>query len=447
MIRLTLFLTALFISFTGAWSQPGVTSGFFALTGFTNSRLVWVETANPEEYHEICSLCCVPNRLEVYGNYLYVVRSGDFGSGEGAALVRSSLTELAAALAEQRDPQWEVLPFAPGSNPWAFTAWSEDGVEQAAVTLMGVDSVAFLDLEDFSVTGMRATGPGPEGVCRDAQSGRVFVANSGLGGGNTVTIFPDPGAAAETVVVGGNPQEILVNADGSISVLCSGSTWPPDNAGEVVLLDSTGVVSGSFPLGNNSGRFSRGPGSLVVVGDEYSTGAPPVQFYDSGAGGFTLLPQSYTVGGFALAGDENYFYVGSSLQNNVQLINAGLEVELVVELGGEVVDLAPAPTAEAVVRQDSGNGDYAAEIFVRSVVPNPFNPATWVTVQLQRSTSLTLRLYDVLGRTVRRQYLSWQSAGVHRLEVPARGLAAGRYWLSLSTAAGDNVVVPLTCLP
>ena len=46
--------------------------------------------------------------------------------------------------------------------------------------------------------------------------------------------------------------------------------------------------------------------------------------------------------------------------------------------------------------------------------PNPFNPETWIPYQLAKPADVTLSIYSVDGRLVRRLALGYQSAGVYR---------------------------------
>jgi len=43
--------------------------------------------------------------------------------------------------------------------------------------------------------------------------------------------------------------------------------------------------------------------------------------------------------------------------------------------------------------------------------PNPFNPETWIPYQLAKSTDVTVQIYDIHGRLVRKLALGHQSAG------------------------------------
>ena len=54
--------------------------------------------------------------------------------------------------------------------------------------------------------------------------------------------------------------------------------------------------------------------------------------------------------------------------------------------------------------------------------PNPFNPETWIPYQLAESANVTLMIYDMNGRLIRRLALGYQAAGMYR----SRSRAA--YW-------------------
>ena len=67
--------------------------------------------------------------------------------------------------------------------------------------------------------------------------------------------------------------------------------------------------------------------------------------------------------------------------------------------------------------------------------PNPFNPETWIPYQLAESTEVTLTIYDMNGRLIRRLAVGYQAAGIYR----SRSRAAywdGRNQLGESVASG-----------
>jgi hypothetical protein len=74
---------------------------------------------------------------------------------------------------------------------------------------------------------------------------------------------------------------------------------------------------------------------------------------------------------------------------------------------------------------------------LRQNYPNPFNPSTTIMYSLPASESVTLKVYDILGREVKTLVDERQSAGNHSVNLNASGLASGVYFYQLQ--AGRNV--------
>jgi hypothetical protein len=69
--------------------------------------------------------------------------------------------------------------------------------------------------------------------------------------------------------------------------------------------------------------------------------------------------------------------------------------------------------------------------------PNPFNPTTEVTFTIPSSMPVTVRVYDLLGRTVSTLLEhEIQSAGMHRIAWNAAGFPSGMYLIQLQTPNG-----------
>ncbi|MDP3149133.1 MAG: T9SS type A sorting domain-containing protein, partial [Ignavibacteria bacterium] len=59
--------------------------------------------------------------------------------------------------------------------------------------------------------------------------------------------------------------------------------------------------------------------------------------------------------------------------------------------------------------------------------PNPFNPATTITYQLPKSGSVTLKIYDMLGKEVRTLVNEQKEMGRYTVQFDASSLASGMY--------------------
>jgi len=71
--------------------------------------------------------------------------------------------------------------------------------------------------------------------------------------------------------------------------------------------------------------------------------------------------------------------------------------------------------------------------------PNPFREKTEIGFSLDRSRTVQLEVFDVMGRKVATLVNGVKPAGVHRVSLDAQGLPAGVYFYRL--AAGDQVFV------
>ena len=67
-----------------------------------------------------------------------------------------------------------------------------------------------------------------------------------------------------------------------------------------------------------------------------------------------------------------------------------------------------------------------AKTAVEHNYPNPFNPETWISYQLAESSEVTVSIYSVDGRLVRRLALGYQTAGVYQ------GKSRAAYWDGLN---------------
>jgi hypothetical protein len=68
--------------------------------------------------------------------------------------------------------------------------------------------------------------------------------------------------------------------------------------------------------------------------------------------------------------------------------------------------------------------------------PNPSNGASQVYFSLAGDENVTMKLVDVLGRTVQDVYSGFMATGDHVVAIDARQLPAGAYHCTIETAHG-----------
>jgi len=71
--------------------------------------------------------------------------------------------------------------------------------------------------------------------------------------------------------------------------------------------------------------------------------------------------------------------------------------------------------------------------------PNPFNPTTAIKYDLPTDVHVTLRVYDVLGRTVSTLVDEVQQSGYHQYQFDATNLASGVYFYSMNAGEFSSV--------
>jgi hypothetical protein len=71
--------------------------------------------------------------------------------------------------------------------------------------------------------------------------------------------------------------------------------------------------------------------------------------------------------------------------------------------------------------------------------PNPFNPSTTISFYLPTTQSVTLRVFDVLGRTVETLVNKEIEAGYHELLFESKSLASGNYYYQIQTEGYNSV--------
>jgi hypothetical protein len=65
--------------------------------------------------------------------------------------------------------------------------------------------------------------------------------------------------------------------------------------------------------------------------------------------------------------------------------------------------------------------------------PNPFNPSTQIKYQLPKTSYLSIKLFDQLGREVRSLFEGNQDAGYYQVTVDGTNLASGLYFCRISS--------------
>jgi hypothetical protein len=88
---------------------------------------------------------------------------------------------------------------------------------------------------------------------------------------------------------------------------------------------------------------------------------------------------------------------------------------------------------ESVVGIGTEEAEEGNHAILLDVYPNPFRTVTSVVYELHQPQSVTLAIYDVLGRRVFTVDRGLLPSGRHIVEVDGTGLAAGFYYFRIET--------------
>lgn len=97
----------------------------------------------------------------------------------------------------------------------------------------------------------------------------------------------------------------------------------------------------------------------------------------------------------------------------------------------EIQVYAPVNTSQIAVVTDDKKPQTISSYSLGNNYPNPFNPVTKINYELPKSSEVTLKVYDVLGKEVATLFNGSQNAGKHTVEFNGAGLPSGIYFYML----------------
>ncbi|OYV88046.1 MAG: hypothetical protein B7Z63_01465 [Ignavibacteriae bacterium 37-53-5] len=132
--------------------------------------------------------------------------------------------------------------------------------------------------------------------------------------------------------------------------------------------------------------------------------------------------------------------IANFLMKNVSIsANTGLEIRnATIDTEGTVLSVNSGP---GFIIQNNGNLTGLTSVKQRSLpsgfeleqnYPNPFNPTTTISYKLSALSSVTLKIYDVLGREVATLVDQNEPAGGHHVEFNGSRFASGIYYYRLN---------------
>ena len=92
-----------------------------------------------------------------------------------------------------------------------------------------------------------------------------------------------------------------------------------------------------------------------------------------------------------------------------------------------------------VVGIDVNNNIIPTDYQLKQNYPNPFNPATKIAFSIPAASDVTLRLYDILGRSIKILIDEKLNAGEYEIKFKVKKLPSGIYFYSLNAKSVDGL--------
>ncbi|MCC6395904.1 MAG: DUF362 domain-containing protein [Bacteroidetes bacterium] len=213
-----------------------------------------------------------------------------------------------------------------------------------------------------------------------------------------------------------------------------------------VEVDADGVLilpAGSPKRGIPDARIER-PATRILLRDASGHQAVLLLGHETNAPSKGKLPPLPPRGVFDVRFSDDRFIHGPAPSHQLCLHSAAYPVTVTVEnpgkrmlrlkdsFGAELVDAVLAPTAPVTIERDFGVlriEESAAPLRFELCqnTPNPFNPTTVISYTLAERATVTIDVYDLLGRALRSLVNETKEAGTYRVTLNVDGLASGMY--------------------
>ncbi|MFQ6105214.1 MAG: YncE family protein [Candidatus Glassbacteria bacterium] len=232
-VLIAIFFTS--IAASNAISQ--LTKSLYVVNGL-GGTLSKVDLENGTVYDDIVTLGDWPNDIVVRGDRAYVINSGSADMYVIDLLGDSLLS---------------VIDLGEGNNPWSAAFYDD---ETMYVTNFLTNTVSKVDVSLGEVVSTIGVGVGPEGLL--VEGGLLYVANTGVawpeyGDGTVSVIDLTTESVIDTVTVGKNAQDLVMDPQGELNVICTGDY--ATSFGTIYCVDSaTGTVTDSVWTGGFPAR-------------------------------------------------------------------------------------------------------------------------------------------------------------------------------------------------
>ena len=405
-----------------AWVVNGATS---------SESLSRINLETNEVFNDVVDVGKTPNQIVIRGNKGYVINSDRTSNNIQIINLDADSTEGYIEMTQ------------PYSNPWHM-AFLNDSI--AYVTGFNIDSVSVVNVNTREVIDQIAVGVGPEGVA--VVGDKVYVTNTewdtltGTYGQGTVSVIESTTDSVVKVIdVGTNPQDLALDQDGELNVVCTGDYWSIPGRIWVINTVSDSVVD-SIAIGGAPTAIAISPRGIayLAAGGWYPSDHGFVYTFDTETNQVLRGPDNPILVGKGALGigcdKDNYVYSCNFMANTVSQIDTNDVVVRTFSVGDGpgYIAIRPASDSTWVAEEE----DLVPRGFaLLQNYPNPFNPVTQIAYGLPKGCWVKLEIYNLLGQRVATLVDEYQKAGQKSVSWYASDFASGVYFCRLE--AGDFI--------
>lgn len=176
--------------------------------------------------------------------------------------------------------------------------------------------------------------------------------------------------------------------------------------------------------------FEWGRDKVIVVGgtngDDFGTATifDDVWMYDLNEDEWEMLTDiptgvcAYMGGSARLASGLRAVFISGGIRNGPALSN---------------IQTVMYDSSQSVTSTGESESSLPVTFLLEQNYPNPFNPTTLIRYHLPEGQSVTLKVYDILGKEIRTLVDEFQAAGVYEIEFSGADLSSGVYFYKLHT--------------
>jgi len=356
--------------------------------------------------HNIVKTGQLPNQILTHHNLVYVVNSGT--------------DDIQVVDPQQNHQIIRTIALAEGNNPYSMAFGGEN---KAYVTNWIANSVSVIDLEAGTVLKEIPVGKAPQGIL--VLGNQLLVANTGYAGWGepyeqaAISIIDlSAEVVTHTLEVPTNAQDLAVDADGRIHVVCTGNY--ADIPGKIAIIDLETGAEKNTPAVVDTILIGGTPADLAIT----SVGKGYCVDWGNGTNGF--LYEYDACNHSVIHGVENPLLIGPNVSRLLYDVSLNvLWIPYMKEWGGDgfVQKFDVATDSVVWISSVVGNGTQEVVILeassgvgiepkpVTSIVPadfklfqnfpNPFNAETTIEFVVKKKMPVELRLFNLQGQFIR----------------------------------------------